>query len=617
MSELRASAADGGPIVLPVRADGRGRRIPVSAIVTLGFGALVAVAVGLVLLVGIGGATKNTSVLLQDKGETVVAQVERDIRARLSPVMSQAQAIASAFSRGDIGLDDLQRLDAYMFGALAGTPQISGIAIVQPSAVARRWGQREHIAVQDDWSDNPGVVNWLKEALLQTESTWRPPFWTDALNSAVVMLDTPLTRNGQVYGMLAQVVPIAELSQTLTDMDLPVGFTPFVLHQRDRLLAHPDMVTWVPPVTGAEVPLPALAEFSDAALKRIWTPDEDSIFILRDMQGVAAAGAEIDDDFHIYLHRELSSFGDWTVGVYFNTALTGSDEYNRLVRSLWTGLAVLLVSVLITAQAGRALSHPVQQLAEAAVTVQSAGLDAAPRVAGSRVRELDDAARAFNQMVIGLRERELIRRTLGRFVPEKIAQSLLSAGGELAVARSQATILFCDVEGFTALTEEVGPNGIMTLLNEYFEDMVSILERHNGVVTQFQGDAILATFNVPAPDYRHAANALRSALEMQGSVQSRLYAGRRVSIRIGINTGSVVAGAVGASGRLSYTVHGDAVNLAARLESLNKELGTRILVSGHTAALVDEFELLAAGETVVRGQTTPIALYELKGIAES
>ncbi|MEM7504907.1 MAG: adenylate/guanylate cyclase domain-containing protein [Pseudomonadota bacterium] len=333
------------------------------------------------------------------------------------------------------------------------------------------------------------------------------------------------------------------------------------------------------------------------------------------MQDVSASGAEIEDEFHIFLYRDLTSFGEWTVGVYFNTSLTGSEEYDRLVGSLWVGVAVWLVAIAIAAQAGRRLSKPVQDLAQAALTVQSAGLDAAPRVAGSRIRELDDAARAFNQMVLGLREREVIRRTLGRFVPEKIAQSLLSAGGDLAVTRSQATILFCDLEGFTALTEEVGPNGIMTLLNEYFEDMVSILERHNGVVTQFQGDAILATFNVPAADPLHASRALHAALDMLAAVESRVYAGRHVRVRIGINTGPVVAGAVGASGRLSYTVHGDAVNLAARLESLNKELSTRILVSGHTAELVDGFELRPAGETTVRGQSHPIALFELKGVS--
>ena len=136
------------------------------------------------------------------------------------------------------------------------------------------------------------------------------------------------------------------------------------------------------------------------------------------------------------------------------------------------------------------------------------------------------------------------------------------------------------------------------------------------MVTQFQGDAILATFNVPVPDPNHAANALRAALDMQSAARRREFAGRRIGSRIGINTGRLVAGAVGAKGRLSYTVHGDAVNLAARLEALNKALGTRILVSAATAARVEGFDLEPKGEVDVRGQSGRVAVYGLADAAE-
>ena len=211
----------------------------------------------------------------------------------------------------------------------------------------------------------------------------------------------------------------------------------------------------------------------------------------------------------------------------------------------------------------------------------------------------------------GLKESELVRETLGRVGPTDVARTLLTEGGELAPEQSEATVLFCDLEGFTALTESLGPAGIVELLNEYFEVMVEILERHRGVVTQFQGDAILATFNVPVPEPAHAANALRAAMEMQDATLRREFAGQRIGSRIGINTGRLVAGAVGAKGRLSYTVHGDAVNLAARLEALNKELGTRVLISAATAAQVDGFALNPMGEVDVRGQTGRIAVYAL------
>ncbi|MCP4391612.1 MAG: adenylate/guanylate cyclase domain-containing protein, partial [Gammaproteobacteria bacterium] len=232
-------------------------------------------------------------------------------------------------------------------------------------------------------------------------------------------------------------------------------------------------------------------------------------------------------------------------------------------------------------------------------------------LSGSRIRELDDASGAFNNMVSGLRERKLIRDTLGRFVPEEVASSLLAGGGKLEVQQGEATILFCDIEAFTKLTESIGPVKIVEVLNAYFSRMVEILELHGGVVTQFQGDAILATFNVPVADPEHARNAVLAARAMLTSVAGSEYAGERINIRIGVNTGKVVAGAIGAKGRLNYTVHGDAVNLAARLEALNKEYGTRLLMSESAVSHLPEDELRTIGETTVRGQTRSIKLYTL------
>jgi adenylate cyclase len=132
-------------------------------------------------------------------------------------------------------------------------------------------------------------------------------------------------------------------------------------------------------------------------------------------------------------------------------------------------------------------------------------------------------------------------------------------------------------------------------------------------VTQFQGDAILATFNVPVADDEHAANAVRAACDMLTSVAGNEFAGERLNIRIGINTGTVVAGAIGARGRLNYTVHGDAVNLAARLEGMNKQYGTHLLISQATASRLHGIELETVGETSVRGHSGSIRLYTPAG----
>jgi adenylate cyclase len=133
------------------------------------------------------------------------------------------------------------------------------------------------------------------------------------------------------------------------------------------------------------------------------------------------------------------------------------------------------------------------------------------------------------------------------------------------------------------------------------------------VVTQFQGDAILATFNVPLADEQHAQHAFQAACEMLDEVAGNRYEDVTINIRIGINTGEVVAGAIGARGRLNYTVHGDAVNLAARVEALNKEYGLRLLLTESTAAQIVDDRLLEVGETTVRGQTRSIRLFSISG----
>lgn len=194
-------------------------------------------------------------------------------------------------------------------------------------------------------------------------------------------------------------------------------------------------------------------------------------------------------------------------------------------------------------------------------------------------------------------------------MPEEVATSLLASGGSIAPTQAEATILFCDIEAFTRLTETLGPVKTVEVLNDYFSAMVEILERHDGVVTQFQGDAVLATFNVPIENQKHADNAILAAIEMLEKVANTRFFEQTINIRIGLNTGAVVAGAVGAQGRQSYTVHGDAVNLASRLESLNKQHGTRVLISDTTVdrSRLDNFHKV--GSTEIRGQSRPVMLY--------
>ena len=202
-----------------------------------------------------------------------------------------------------------------------------------------------------------------------------------------------------------------------------------------------------------------------------------------------------------------------------------------------------------------------------------------------------------------------ISQLFGRFVPKTVADSMIQHDGALDPVEREATILIADVAGFTALTETMGAQAIVDTFNAYFEAASEVIGTHNGVVTQFIGDAVLATFNVPAIDPEHRQRGIDAAVDLLKLVQSSTFAGERLKIRVGVSTGPVIAGNVGGGGRAAYTVYGEAVNLASRLEALNKEQGTLILVSGTTAEGAKERSLAKVGQVDVRGVSDSVDIY--------
>ena len=265
-----------------------------------------------------------------------------------------------------------------------------------------------------------------------------------------------------------------------------------------------------------------------------------------------------------------------------------------------------LVVLLITRELSQAvdtLLHSMRQVDQGDFTTKS------PVVTDDEFGVLTER---FNQMLDGLAERERMRRTFERFVPESIASELIADEGAIAPQEREATVLFADIERFTQIASALAPREVVVLLNGYFSELARIIHERSGVITQFQGDAVLASFNMPTADPDHARHALEAALEIQRRLaQTTFGAGLRLRARIGISTGQVVGGTVGSADRLGFTVHGDTVNLAGRLEALNKDFGTRILVSARTAELLgSEFRLLDRGEVAVRGFDAPLRVFE-------
>ncbi len=202
--------------------------------------------------------------------------------------------------------------------------------------------------------------------------------------------------------------------------------------------------------------------------------------------------------------------------------------------------------------------------------------------------EIGAATEGFNRMLDGLREREAIKETFGRYVTREVRDEILAGRVSVEGEQREVTVLFADLRDFTPWVESTEPRQVVRDLNAYFAEMEAAIRAHGGLVLQFIGDEIEAVFGAPVPAPDHAARAVRAALEMRQRLEAwNTGRSRPLSHGIGVHTGSVLAGAIGSRERLSYALVGDTVNLASRIEGLTKQIGADILVSATTARGLD------------------------------
>ncbi len=202
---------------------------------------------------------------------------------------------------------------------------------------------------------------------------------------------------------------------------------------------------------------------------------------------------------------------------------------------------------------------------------------------------------------------------LSRFVSKEVAHRITSADKQIQPGDGEtryASIIFTDIEAFSTVSEKMSAQELATTLNAYFGAMGEVIDRFGGVITLFEGDLMLITFNAVKDDPDHAANAVRTAIAIEETARTQTFNGAVLKTRCGINTGEITVGAVGAQDRLVFTVHGDNVNIAARLEPLNKEYGTYIMLSEstHEAVHVDH-PCRFVCETQVKGREQPVKVY--------
>lgn len=290
----------------------------------------------------------------------------------------------------------------------------------------------------------------------------------------------------------------------------------------------------------------------------------------------------------------------------------------QLYRQLgWLGVFTALVLGLALRFASR-LGRSIRGISEAARQVKSGNYVTAPVLRTGD--ELETLTAHFNDMVDGLKERDRLKETFGRYVTRQVADHLMKGNQHLGGELVPVTVLFSDIRSFTSISENMDPRALLDFLNEYFSGMVESVLHHQGVVDKFIGDAIMAVFGAPVPEPEDPLRAVRAALEMRARLQNinvgfRARGLPEIRAGIGLHSGQVVAGNMGHSERMEYTVIGDPVNLASRLEGLTKELDCDVVLSEdlylQVQAHVDAEPLR---KIKVKGRDQEVLVYRLIGL---
>ena len=598
-------------------------RPTIAGVLISGFGLLVLVAVSSVLFVVLGTAQKNTINLLRDRADFTVATLIDQIGIHLGAARTQSEFLAEMIGRGEIAVEDRDNLADGLLGALAAAPQVTGIGYFSAEGWSLRVGRGQYgvLRIFDQQEPDPAVRKLVQDTGPGDSSVWGGVFWVESLNQPHLAVSTPVQRDGRLIAVISSVVSMRALSNYVDDFTLQTGLHAFILFGQDRVLAHPTLIEHRRGL-GQDKPLPGLAEVGDPLLAAMWNEDRARLDMLEDFSGsLLGHSISVNGEKVYYLYRVIGGYGPQQLymGVYARESDLDSSAIDRVTLAGWIGLGILGLALVIAVVLGRAIARPVGDLAVAARAVSALDFRNMQRAKGSAFRELDSAAQAYNAMLGGLRWFET-------YVPRSLVLRLIRLGEDgVQSEERQVTVMFTDIVGFTAASQQLSPRETAAFLNRHFELLAAAIEATGGTLDKYMGDAVMAFWGAPDDQPDHAERACRAALAMSEALTAdnrrRVDRGLpTVGLRIGLHSGSAIVGNIGAPGRVNYTLIGDTVNLANRLEAYGKELrrgegaAVTILISEATRAqLGPGWQVEDLGRHQMRGRAGAIGVFRLLG----
>ena len=528
--------------------------------------------------------------------ENVAAVVDGQLKADLGHMQSTLQQLATRLgpelARGQVAdmRDQIESLHTLI-------PRYRQLRVINP----RGETLASTDAVRPEAMDRVAVAYALDGKAYVSEA-----FTAKAFGSEVVALAVPVKDPaGTVIGVITAVFDLQSMLEEL------VGGSRFnqsgaavIVDGEGDIIAHPDRSRLGTSVQRYD------------AVQRAWASRGSGSVIAAN-----AAGVE-----RLFFYRALANPS--TVGRQPWVLMTEIDEaeelavLRRLQRELYGGIAVLLIiSVLLAQQVAASVERPLASLKRLAARLGQGELEAQSDVKG---RDLAGSlAASLDSMAAGLRERDRVKEVFGRYIATQVSDRILKGDVNLGGEAREVTILFSDIRNFTSMSEDMAPQQVVAFLNAYFSEMVEAVFEQGGVLDKFLGDGLMAVFGSLGDQPDHARRAVRAALRMKallGKINGeRAIEGKPpIAIGVGIHTAEVVVGNIGSARRLEYTVIGDGVNTSSRVQALNKEFGTTILITETTfEAVREEFECRTMPETKIRGKQRALKFYEVVASREA
>ena len=594
--------------------------MPLIVALALAFVSL-AVISGIAYIVVLAGATGTAERLLVDKAQRVVDEQVRVVHSRLDPVQEHLEMIAALAASGRLDIHSAVDMREALWAMMTKVPAISAAAFATFDLQLDRVVRRPDGSVLRDvvpLGELPNVLAQFRQMQTSHRTFWGSLFWSQTQDQPVLNVRTPVRRIDDAFiGGLYATVTLGDFSYLL-GRDEP-GSHFFILVGRDNVLAHRRLVDSRGLGLSEEHPLPTIKQVDDPVLARIWDP------AVRDAQIDRALGklghvVEAEGRRWVFVYRELRFFGPepWLVGQYFPLE-EATGDLDRLTNGAIVGAGTLAFAALLALFIGLSMARSIRTITSAAEAIERLEFDA-PFGRRSRLREIDDAGHSLDKARGAL-------KWFGAYVPHRLVFRLMELGEDAVRSRKRdVTVMFTDIVEFTPHAEDLAEQDTADLLNHHFALVGACIEREQGVIDKYIGDSVMAVWGGLSRMEDHADHAVRAALEIAQVIRednaTRRAAGRPpIRVRIGLHSGPVVVGNIGAPGRVNFSVVGDTVNVANRFEQLGKEFmsdGDEIVVlaSAATLAAIKDRPSLGAElpEPVIRsvkGHEDPVKVYRL------